>query len=396
MTDQHPMDEVEPTMDAPAIRNLRDEQPGMSAPEGVQVQLGPPNPVVLVLGDVDATAARRTLERMHCQLIAVDPEQALDAATALGGFALLLLGPDVVEHEDRDQLLRALRTFSPSSRALLLSPLESVPPRVWVEAIRAGIDDVVDPEDDVSLNRTIERLGQEAFRRAERVLAIGAHPDDVEIGCAGTLLGHRRRGDSVSILTMSQGGVGGNRQQRVHEAVAVAQFVGAQLLFSDLPDTRIDPGVDTIRLIEDVVGELDPTVIYVHSKNDGHQDHRAVHQATMSASRRVAKVLAYQSPSATNDFSPTKFFAIDAVVARKVQALSLYASQGERSYLEPEMVIAGARYWARHLAPRAKYAEPFEVMRSLMDWNPEDTSSQPTTRPVAPVLPISAGLGSAP
>lgn len=382
-------------MDAPAIRHLRDEQPGMSAPQGVRVELGPPNPVVLVLGDVDVTVARRTLERMHCQLIAVEPEQAVDTATALGGFALLLLGPDVVEHEDRDQLLRALKMFSPSSRALLLSPLEAMPPRVWVEVLRAGIDDVVDPEDDVSLNGTIERLGREAFQRAERVLAIGAHPDDVEIGCAGTLLGHRRRGDSVSILTMSQGGVGGDRQERVREAIAVAQLIGAQLLFADLPDTRIDAGVDTIRLIEQVVGELDPTVIYVHSKNDGHQDHRAIHQATMSASRRVAKVLAYQSPSATNDFSPTKFFAIDTVVARKVQALSLYASQGERSYLEPEMVIAGARYWARHLAPRAKYAEPFETMRFLMDWNPEDASSPPALRPIAPVLPITPGLATA-
>lgn len=382
-------------MDALAILNLRDEQPGMSAPQGVRVELGPPNPVVLVLGDVDVTVARRTLERMHCQLIAVEPEQALDTATALGGFALLLLGPDVVEHEDRDHLLRALRTFSPSARALLLSRLDEVKPRVWVEAIRAGIDDVVDPQDDVSLNGTIERLGREAYERAERVLAIGAHPDDVEIGCAGTLLGHRRRGDSVSILTLSQGGVGGDRQQRLHESIDVAQVIGAQLLFADLPDTRIDPGVDTIQLIEQVVSELDPTTIYVHSKNDGHQDHRAVHQATMSASRRVAKVLSYQSPSATNDFAPTKFFAIDSVVSRKVQALSLYASQGERSYLEPEMVIAGARYWARHLAPRAKYAEPFEVMRSLMDWEHEAASPRHESSPLAPVLPITSGLGRA-
>ncbi|MGC1206622.1 MAG: PIG-L deacetylase family protein [Ornithinimicrobium sp.] len=396
MPNSQPMDGVEPTMDAPAIRNIRDEQPGINAPSGVTVELGPPNPVVLVLGNVDVSVARPCLERMHGQLIAVEPERALDTAMALGGFALMLLGLDIVKDEDRDQLLRNLKTFSPSSRALLLSPLEAVPPRVWVDAIRAGIDDVVDPEDAMSMNGTLERLGQGAFNRAERVLAIGAHPDDVEIGCAGALLGHRRRGDSVSILTLSHGEVGGNRRQRVHESVAVAQVIGAQLLFADLPDTRIDAGVDTIRLIEQVVKELDPTIIYVHSKNDGHQDHRAVHQATMSASRGVPKVLAYQSPSATNDFAPTKFFAIDTVVARKVHALSLFASQGQRYYLEAEMIIAGARYWARHLAPRAKYAEPFEVMRFLMDWSAGDALAEPASRPIARVLPILPGLASAP
>lgn len=383
-------------MDATAIRNIREQRVGICVPTGITVELGPPRPVVLVLGDVDVTFARQALERFDAQLISVEPEQALDTVTALGGFGAVLMGLDVVEHEDRDQLLRSLKTFSPNSRALLISPPETVPARVWVEAIRAGVDDVVDPEDAISLQGTIQRMGEQALQRAERVLAIGAHPDDVEIGCAGALLGHRRRGDSVSILTLSQGEVGGTRADRLRESVAVAQLVGAQLLFADLPDTRIDAGVDTIRLVESVVKELDPTTIYVHSKNDGHQDHRAVHQATMTASRRVPKVLAYQSPSATNDFAPTKFFAIDSVVARKVEALALFATQGERSYLEPEMVIAGARYWARHLAPRAKYAEPFEVMRSLMDWEPGHPPATPDTRPNAPILHITPGVGASP
>ena len=196
----------------------------------------------------------------------------------------------------------------------------------------------------------------------------------MEIGCGGTLFDHQLRGDRISILTLSRGAVGGDQLERVQESTNTAEAVGAQLLFGDLPDTRIDDGVATIRLIEEVVRALDPTVVYVHSKHDNHQDHRAVSTASASATRGVRRVFAYQSPSATNEFRPTQFVPIDGVLRRKVEVLLMFGSQHGRSYLEPELVVAGSRYWARHLGSSARYAEPFEVIRSVGDLRQSSTA----------------------
>ena len=136
----------------------------------------------------------------------------------------------------------------------------------------------------------------EAGRKAraegrEIVLAIGAHPDDVEIGAGGTLLAHRAAGDTVAILTLSRGARGGDQAMRAREAQEAADVIGARLFLDDLEDTRIQEGDPTIGVINAVITELQPTVVYTHSVHDVHQDHRNVHRAAMVAARRVGRVL---------------------------------------------------------------------------------------------------------
>jgi hypothetical protein len=93
-----------------------------------------------------------------------------------------------------------------------------------------------------------------------------------------------------------------------------------------------------------------------------HQDHRNTHQATLVAVRQVGRVYCFQSPSATVDFRPTRFVAIDAQLDRKLLAIDAFGSQVEiRAYLEPDLIEATARYWSRYCDGR--YAEPFEVVR---------------------------------
>ena len=365
--------------------------PTITLPDSVAHRVSPPQPTALILGTIQGGQLLPTLARLGCLPVMVTPANALDLATESGTFGFLLLGPDAVGGEDSIYLICDLQALSPASKMLLIGMPTELTTGVLVDAMRAGVNDVVDPTDAIAMRTTIDKLMQSAAARAERVLAIGAHPDDVEIGCAGTLLEHRRHGDSVSILTMSHGAVGGDQGARVLESSAAAEAMGARLMLADLPDARIDAGVDTIRLIEDVVRAIDPTIIYVHSKNDHHQDHRAVHGAVVSASRGVPRVFAYQSPSATNDFAPTIFMAIDDVVGTKVDVLKLFESQSARAYLEPEMVVAGARYWARNLAPRAKYAEPFEVIRSLQAPEPRTPTKSTAAQRVAPVATLHEG-----
>ena len=165
---------------------------------------------------------------------------------------------------------------------------------------------------------------------------------------------------------MSRGKVGGDADQRAAEAEESARRLGARLVLGDLEDTRIPTHGPTIDLIEEVVRELQPDVVYTHSEHDLHQDHRAVHAATLVAARGVRKVLAYQSPSATIEFRPSMFVPVENLLSRKLEAIAAFESQTAiRDYLEEDMLTATARYWGRF--GKTRYAEAFEVIRDAQE-----------------------------
>jgi two-component system response regulator HydG len=230
-----------------------------------------------------------------------------------------------------------------------------------------------------------------AARLAARqsVLAIGAHPDDVEIGAAGTLLVHLGLGHEISILTLSRGARGGTESTRARESEVAALALGATLFHEDLQDTRIAEGDPTIGVISRVVADVRPTVIYTHSLHDVHQDHRNTHQAAMVAVRDVGHVYCFQSPSATVDFRPTRFVTIDEQVERKLLAIAAFASQVQaRGYLKPDLIRSTARYWSRY--GDGDYAEAFEVMRDAAPARP--SGGQPGAAvPERELIAVTAG-----
>ncbi len=210
------------------------------------------------------------------------------------------------------------------------------------------------------------RLADEAATRRARerktVLAIGAHPDDVEIGCGGALAKHRANGDALVILTLSEGMSGGDPTTRNLEAQAAAAQLGAALRWGGLRDTAIPEGSQAIEVIERVVRELRPTHVYTHSEHDSHQDHRNTHHASIVAAREVANLYCYQAPSCMVDFQPHLFIDISAHIDAKISAIAAYDSQvSQRAYLKEDLIRATARYWGRF----AGYvlAEPMEVVR---------------------------------
>lgn len=235
-------------------------------------------------------------------------------------------------------------------------------------ALRSQVDEfLVKPVKAQTWRTTVDKLVELGrTRRAAAlggvVLAIGAHPDDVEIGVGALLAAHRDGGDKVVILTMSRGARGGDEDRRQHESLASAELIGARLFLEDQPDTAIPPAEPTVTIIERVVAEIDPTVVYTHSSHDRHQDHGAVHQASMVATRSVPTVACYQSPSATVDFRPNRFVPVDGFLETKLAQLACFSTQaGIRAYLEPDFVLATARYWSRFGG--ARHCEPLEVIR---------------------------------
>ena len=237
-----------------------------------------------------------------------------------------------------------------------------------VEALRRNADEfMVKPvrrDDVVATVRRLVELGaaRRATTRHQTVLAIGAHPDDVELGIGGTLAAHRSAGDQVVILTLSRGARGGEAGDRMGESMAAAELIGARLFMEDLEDTRISESDPTVTIIERVVAQVQPTVVYTHSAHDRHQDHRAVHRAATVATRNVPTFACYQSPSATVEFRPTRFTSIDGFTDTKLALLACFGSQaGIRSYMQDDFVLATSRYWSRYGG--GQHCEPLEVIR---------------------------------
>ena len=109
--------------------------------------------------------------------------------------------------------------------------------------------------------------------------------------------------------------------------------------------------------------QVAPTHVYTHSLSDNHQDHRAVHRATLVAARTVPEVCCYQAPSTNISFTPSRFVDVTATIDRKLEAIRAFHSQwSTRGYLEDELILATARYWSRFGSGR--YAEALEIVRS--------------------------------
>lgn len=239
-----------------------------------------------------------------------------------------------------------------------------------LEAIRGRADDLLlKPLERRAFLAKVTELTERAAaeRRARRhvVVAIGAHPDDVEIGCGGILMRHRSLGDHVTVLTLTGGEHGGVAAERVAEARLAARILGVELVLGNLQDTKITEGRETIALMEETIRAVQPTIVYTHSLQDGHQDHRSAHRATVVACREVPSLYCYQAPSGNVDFRPTKFIEMGEFLDRKVEAIGAYASQTvKRPYLRESLLRATAEYWGRF----AQYgvAEPLEVVRETV------------------------------
>jgi LmbE family N-acetylglucosaminyl deacetylase len=222
-----------------------------------------------------------------------------------------------------------------------------------------------------------------------KVLAIGAHPDDIELGCAGALMRHVAVGDEVTMLVMTSGDRGPQgARSRVSEQKEAARIIGAQLLWGHFDDGAIPHGRESVAVVDAAVRDLHADVVYVHAPQDSHQDHVATSLATAAAGRRTARILYYQSPS-TTVFNPNVFIDVEDTVAGKIDSLRAHWSQVTQcQFVDLEAVEAGCRYWGSRA--RISYAEPFETPRFVWEIVPSAAHVQPAAvvEQAAPADPV--------
>ena len=198
------------------------------------------------------------------------------------------------------------------------------------------------------------------------VVAIGAHPDDIELGCGATLVAHRARGDTVTMLVMTTGERGPqDARPRIAEQEDAAALLGATLLWGGFDDGAVPEGRASVDVIQRVLRQVDADVVYAHSPRDSHQDHRATAVATLAACRRLSRVLLYESPT-TQAFSPSVFIDVTNLVEEKVDLIRAHVSQVLKNGLvDLEAIEAQARY--RGFQARIRHAEAFETDRFVWD-----------------------------
>lgn len=207
-----------------------------------------------------------------------------------------------------------------------------------------------------------------------RILAVGAHLDDIELACGGTLAKALNRNHSVKMFVMSKSGYKGldgeikrNDSVAVLEGEEAARKLGVsdiEILDFDTKDIRYES--KTIEAIERCIVGYKPDIIFTHWAFDTHQAHEGVAKSTITAARRKNTIYMYEpiAPSGRSyhPFRPQVYSDITEFIDHKIAALkehkTEYAKYGENWI---EGVEARARFRGYEMG--VKYAETFEVLR---------------------------------
>ncbi len=190
-------------------------------------------------------------------------------------------------------------------------------------------------------------------------------PDDIEIGCGGTLLGLRGRpGTTVTGLVLT----GAVERRKEAEAALPEFFPGAGVRVLDLPDGHLPAHWDAVKdALEDSARELRPTVVLAPRADDAHQDHRLVGRLVGTV-WRDALILHYEIPKWDGDSrSPDVYVPLTEEHARrKVELLSrCFPSQADRDWWDDEFFAGSMRL--RGVESRSRYAEGFTCRKLLLD-----------------------------
>lgn len=199
------------------------------------------------------------------------------------------------------------------------------------------------------------------------VLAVGAHPDDIEIGCGGTLLTLRERpGVEVHCLVLT-----GSAERRLEARDAVSAFNGpaARVGFGGLPDSRLPDHWSAVKdVLEDAARDRPaPDLVLAPRRDDRHQDHRLLAELVPTV-WRDSLVLHYEIPKWDGDLGRvTHYVPLDADRARlKAELLTkVYPSQVGRDWWDDETFLALMRL--RGVECRAPYAEGFLIEKARLD-----------------------------
>ena len=220
-----------------------------------------------------------------------------------------------------------------------------------------------------------------------RALFIGAHPDDVELGCGGLIDKLVKEGSDVRVISVAEDTScrGGSKSEIVREigfrtncSIKSLESLGVHSYsFYNLPCGSLNsvPLLTINKIIEQEIQEFKPECVYTHSINDANIDHKIVYESTRIATRPgasspVREVYSYEVLSSTewnfNDtFKPNVFVGLSADnLSKKIKAFKFYSSE-QKKFPYPRSdkgITTLANY--RGMQIGEQYAEAFQLVRS--------------------------------
>ena len=201
----------------------------------------------------------------------------------------------------------------------------------------------------------------------QNILAVGAHPDDIELGCGGTIAKHLELGDNVYLIIMTNGENGSHVKDRSECLKSLERMgvKGENVIFGNFPDGNIRDNMETVSFIESLIKKFNITKVYTHNLNDRHQDHRNCSNAVSSAARSIHEILFFEGPSTRVSFEPHYFIEIsERHLKKKIDSLRVYKTQlAKNDILNLEWVKNLAR--VNGMKCNSKYSEAFEINHIL-------------------------------
>ena len=193
-----------------------------------------------------------------------------------------------------------------------------------------------------------------------KVLFVGPHPDDVEIGALGTLL-NLRKNHEIFYITMSRCLDIPRNTDIINEYNKVVKELKVHTEILDLPNRELSQRGKEIREKLENYRDNDIDLVFGPSLSDLHQDHQAVSQEIVRIFR-YQSILFYEIPHSCPLFKPRFFFPLEEnIVSEKIRIVSLYKSQSKRAYIQEPSLRSMMMF--RGLEFDVKYAEGFEVFR---------------------------------
>lgn len=216
-----------------------------------------------------------------------------------------------------------------------------------------------------------------------KIMAIGAHLDDIEIACGGTLAKAVEAGHRVDVLIMSKSGYT-NKEGQVQRSDDTAVKEGLEALKTlgltnveilDFPTKDIPFQSDIVNALDVRIAKINPDIIFTHHPFDTHQAHEGVAKATIAAGRRKNTIFFYEpiTPSGRSyvAFKPHLYVDIESTLEKKIQSLKCHTSEYNKFGAEDWIEGVRCRCGFRGYEIGKKFAEAFEILRLEMSFDSE-------------------------
>jgi LmbE family N-acetylglucosaminyl deacetylase len=199
-----------------------------------------------------------------------------------------------------------------------------------------------------------------------RILLLGAHCDDIEIGCGGTILRLMKEQRIEEILWV----VFTSNQERRQEALRSAgyflsDFTSGKVVVKEFQDGFLPYSAVEVKNYFEELKEFIPDVIFTHYQHDSHQDHRLINELTWNTFRNHL-ILEYEIPKYDGDLGQPNFFVPleKPVTKRKIEGLkTCFISQADKQWFDEETFLSLMRLRGVECASVTRYAEAFYVRK---------------------------------